>query len=93
MEKTKLAPSITLKLCDSSQLHAYGYDPETNTLEIQFKSKSGPGSRYRYANVDREMFNAFEAAESKGRFFGEHIKPYKDKFPFERQQDERREEQ
>jgi hypothetical protein len=46
--KQKL-PVITLKPCVSSQIHAHGFCPDTNTLEIQFKSKGGPGSRYQYA--------------------------------------------
>jgi hypothetical protein len=81
-------PSITLKPCDSSQIHAYGHCPETNVLEIQFKKKGGPGSRYRYQNVDVDTFKAFDKSESKGRFFGEHFKPNADKFPFEKQADE-----
>jgi hypothetical protein len=79
-------PSITLKPCDSSQIHAYGHCPETNVLEIQFKSKGGPGARYRYQGVDAKTFKEFSSAESKGKFFGERIKERA--FPFEKQADE-----
>lgn len=72
----------------SSQIHAIGYDPETQTLAVRFTrgygEKRGPGSLYHYANVTREDYDAFLAAESKGRHFGQHIKPFADKYPYQK---------
>jgi hypothetical protein len=87
MTTTKL-PQITLKPCVSKQLHAYGWCPNTNTLDIQFKGKNGPGSTYRYSNVSAEDYAALEAAESKGKHFGQHIKPHKEKYPFSKLEEE-----
>ena len=71
---------------DSTQIHSIGYDPETQTLAIRFTrgygDKRGPGSLYHYANVTQEDYDAFLAAESKGKHFGAHIKPSADKFPY-----------
>lgn len=64
----------------SNQIAAIGYDDATSTLAVTFTR--GPGHIYHYPNVSRETYDAFMAAESKGAFFGEHIKnlPF-DKFP------------
>lgn len=70
--------TIKLNPCESSQIHAHGYDPVTKTLAIQFKSKGGPGNIYEYDSVPQEVYDAFCKCDSFGRFFGEHIKnkPY-----------------
>lgn len=72
----------------SSQIHSIGYDPETQTLAVRFTrgygEKRGPGSLYHYANVTREDYDAFLAAESKGKHFGAHIKPFADKYPYQK---------
>lgn len=67
---------------ESSQIHAIGHDPESNTLAIQFKSKAGPGSVYHYANFTAEQFTAFKTADSIGAHFGQHIKPAVEAHPF-----------
>ena len=59
---------------ESSQLHSIGHDPATNTLAIRFKGKGGPGGLYHYPNFTAEQFSAFQAAESKGKFFGQSIR-------------------
>lgn len=74
--------TIDMQQVDSSQIQAIGYDAETHTLAIQFKAKSGEGSLYHYANVTQATFDALRTAESLGAFFGKHIKPYPDLFPF-----------
>jgi hypothetical protein len=79
---TKIATAIEMAPVKSSQIAAIGHDPETNTLAIQFPSKSGTGSVYHYSNFTAEDFAAFSAAESKGAHFGKHIKPLAEKFPF-----------
>lgn len=76
-------PIIALQDVESSQINAVGYDPETQTLAIQFKGWKGElGATYHYANVTPEDFAAFQGAESLGRHFGRHIKPFPEKFPY-----------
>ena len=59
----------------SSQLSAVGYSASDEILTIQFPDKGDrPGGIYQYAGVKPEVFDAFNAAKSKGSFFGEHIK-------------------
>lgn len=65
---------------ESSQLNSLGYDPESQTLEIEFKT----GSVYRYKGVDQQTFDGLMAAESVGRYFGQVIKPNQERFPFEK---------
>ena len=62
--ETKQATAIEMVPCKSSQIAAIGHDPETNTLAIQFPSKTGTGSVYHYQNFTAEDFAAFSAAES-----------------------------
>lgn len=76
-------PIAKLIEVESSQVHAIGHDPETQTLAVHFKHWKGEFvSVYHYANVTADDFAAFLAAESKGRHFGQHIKPFADKYPF-----------
>jgi len=78
----KPRPVIAMTPVDSSQIHAIGHSPETDTLAIHFKSKSGPGSVYHYSGFTAEHFADFQKAESIGSHFGKHIKPFADRFPF-----------
>lgn len=80
--KTKKHPVIAMHPVDSSQIHAIGHDPATNTLAIQFKSKNGAGSVYHYKNFDAKTFADFKGAESIGSHFGKHIKPHAAKHPY-----------
>lgn len=77
---------VRLQDVDSSQIHSIGYDPETQTLAIRFtrgfRENRGPGSLYHYSNVTQEDYDAFLAAESKGKHFGQNIKPFQDKYPY-----------
>lgn len=66
-------PVIPLTPVDSNQVGAIGYDAESKTLAATFKFT--PGVLYCYPNVSPDTVAAFLAAESKGTFFGEHIKP------------------
>jgi hypothetical protein len=78
--------TIPLTPVSSSQIHSIGFDPASNTLAICFPRKGPegvePGSVYEYRNVEQATFDAFLASESKNKFFGEHIKPNGEKFPF-----------
>lgn len=79
-----MKPAITMQPVVSSQLAAIGHDAESNTLAIQFASKSDPGSLYHYRNFTAEDFAAFAAADSVGKHFYAHIKPFADKHPYEK---------
>jgi hypothetical protein len=76
------APVITMDSVESSQIEAIGHDPSTNTLAIQFKGKTGPGSVYHYANFTAALFAELKSAESIGSHFYKFIKPLPEKFPF-----------
>lgn len=71
---------IDMQPVESGQIRAIGYDAATTTLAVTFTR--GAGAIYHYPGVSRETYDAFMAAESKGTFFGQHIKnlPF-DKFP------------
>jgi hypothetical protein len=54
-----------LKVFDSTVLHAAGYDPETQRLEVIFQS----GKLYCYHRVPPEVYEKLLEADSKGAFF------------------------
>lgn len=56
----------------SSDLRSVGYDPSTQTLEIEFNS----GGIYVYYGVPLSEYQNLMAAGSKGRYFHSHIKRY-----------------
>lgn len=70
----------------SSQIASVGYDPETQTLEIEFvPAKGAPvGSIYRYSNVTPAVYEEMMAAKSQGSFFITRIKVHPEKYPYER---------
>ncbi|HXH08891.1 MAG TPA: KTSC domain-containing protein [Alphaproteobacteria bacterium] len=55
---------------DSSSLAAVGYDPQSQTLEVEFRT----GRTYRYFHVPLSVHQALLAAPSKGRFFVAEIR-------------------
>lgn len=58
------------KPIDSSAIASVGYDPEKETLEVEFQS----GNVYRYSGVPEEIYEDLLRARSKGRFFGTFIR-------------------
>ncbi|HBK4689244.1 KTSC domain-containing protein [Serratia liquefaciens] len=64
-------------LVSSSNIMSAGYDPDNETLEIEFKG----GTVYQYYNVDAHLYEQFSGAASKGQFFNANIK---NSFPFSR---------
>jgi hypothetical protein len=77
---------IQMQPVTSSQINALGFDADSGTLAIQFKNGRGDvGSLYHYSNVTPDLFEALRGAESIGSYFGKHIKPFADKFPYEKQ--------
>lgn len=79
-------PVVKLIEVQSSQIHAIGHDPETNTLAIRFYKDHGrdqrPGSLYHYASVTAKQFADFMAAPSKGRHFALEFKKNTVDHPF-----------
>lgn len=54
----------------SSNLAAVGYDPMTQTLEVEFHG----GRIYQYYGVPERMFEEIKQAPSAGRFFYAYIR-------------------
>lgn len=67
------APNIPMTPVTSNQVAAIGYDSLTKTLAVTFTR--GAGAIYHYPNVEPKVHADFIAAESIGKFFGQHIKP------------------
>ena len=61
---------MDLKPVKSSNIHSVGY--ENGDLHVKFRS----GKRYTYSGVPEELHGKLMAAESKGGFFGKHIRPH-----------------
>lgn len=59
----------------SSQIESVGYDPTSQTLEVEFKSRPGKhGSVYQYKGVSQSVYDEFISAPSIGVYFGANIK-------------------
>ena len=61
-----------IALVDSSVLRAMEYDAERQELTLLFKES---GERYRYLEVPEAVWRGLQAAESKGTFLNEVLKP------------------
>ena len=59
-----------LRRVESSSVDSIGYDPGTRRLYVRFVGGRG----YVYYDVDRSVFDALSAADSKGRFVNSEIK-------------------
>ena len=72
--------AIPMTAVQSNQIGAVGYDAASKTLAVTFTR--GPGHIYHYPDVAQKTYDDMMAAESKGVYFGQHIKalPF-DKFP------------
>ncbi|MEQ8935461.1 MAG: KTSC domain-containing protein [Amphiplicatus sp.] len=55
---------------DSSNIEAVGYDAESQTLQVEFKS----GATYQYFDVTQELFDGLMIAPSVGKYLNDHIK-------------------
>lgn len=53
----------------SSNVVSIGYDPATETLEVEFKS-----GVYQYYNVPEPIYQQMMESESKGKFLNVYIK-------------------
>ncbi len=66
------ANTIPMTPCESSQIQSYGYDAASKTLAVRFQR----GQKvYHYPNVEPDLAAQFIGAESKGKAFGQFIKP------------------
>jgi hypothetical protein len=59
---------IQLLPVQSNTMSHIGYDAETKTLAVQFRS-----GLYHYSGVPQDLYNEFMASESKGSFLNLHI--------------------
>lgn len=57
---------------DSSMLENIAYDEATEQLSVTFKN----GSMYQYFDVEPSIANGLSEANSKGRYFIRHIRPW-----------------
>jgi hypothetical protein len=63
----------------STAIQRIQHDEPRRRLSVWFES----GEQYDYADVPRDVYEAFVSADSKGRYFAEHIR---DHYPFEHRQ-------
>lgn len=54
----------------SSNLRSVGYDPITQTLEVEFLN----GGLYRYSGVPASVYSGLMSAASHGSYFDTHVK-------------------
>lgn len=61
---------MTMQPVNSSNIAAIGYDPETQTLAIEFRS----GGTYEYYDVPEQVFQGLRSAASHGQYFQNNIR-------------------
>jgi len=67
---------------ESSNVAAFGYVPEDQTLFVDFLAKgNSAGSRYVYYEVEPDTYQQFMAAPSKGKFIWTNLR---DRYDYER---------
>jgi uncharacterized protein len=57
---------------DSSNIESIGYDPQSQTLEIEFQN----GHIYQYFDVPEPVYQNLMAAGSHGKYFSDNVKGY-----------------
>jgi hypothetical protein len=75
IQSKEIAPScepIAMISVDSEMASAIGYNEEAQVLQIEFSS----GSVYQYSDVEPEIWESLQDADSTGRFFNSEIKGY-----------------
>ncbi len=65
-----MLPPLEKPARESSLIAKVGYDEPSRSLGIQLTN----GDIFVYHGVTREQFDAFDEAESQGRYFGQNIK-------------------
>ncbi|SDO22059.1 KTSC domain-containing protein [Polaromonas sp. JS666] len=61
---------MEMQFVDSSTIERIGYDPNSSTLRIEFKSNR----TYDYFNVPENVFNELRSASSVGSYHARNIK-------------------
>jgi hypothetical protein len=61
---------MTLQPVNSSNLAGIGYDADTHTLTIEFRS----GGTYEYYDMEEQVFEGLRSASSLGQYFQENIR-------------------
>jgi hypothetical protein len=64
---------VKTRLFDSKTILEAKYDSVLEVLTIEFMG----GGKYDYFGVDQELANGLFDAPSAGKYFAEHIRPYK----------------
>ena len=59
-----------MQFVDSSNIERIGYDANSNTLRVEFKSNR----TYDYSNVPENVFNDLKNASSVGSYLAKNIK-------------------
>jgi lysyl-tRNA synthetase class 2 len=59
-----------MRIAQSSHVQAHEYDPESQTLLVQFTN----GAMYRYAGVDQTTYDSFSQSSSPGSYLHAKIK-------------------
>lgn len=55
---------------NSTSIASIGYDPDTQTLEVEFNN----GNVYQYFDVPQVVYDSFISADSHGKFLNSNIK-------------------
>lgn len=63
--------TVPLNPVKSSNIAATGYDPETKTLAVQFRS--GKGATYHYADVPEQVYKEMCDAQSVGSYLNKNV--------------------
>lgn len=61
----------------SSNIRSVGYDPQTQTLEVEFMN----GTIYQYYGVPEQIYDQMMGEQSKGRFLNTYIR---NQYPYSR---------
>lgn len=72
---------MELQQVTSTLLDSVGFNAEESLLFVRFKGKDDV---YSFANIPPEMYEEMVTSKSVGQFFSQNIKPFKDRFPYEK---------
>lgn len=62
---------VHMQPVDSSSIASVGYDQTTQTLAVHFKAN---GKTYHYQEVPSDVYHRLMAAQSVGKFIGQHVR-------------------
>ena len=73
-EASRFPPTDEWVPVESTAVEAIAYRDPISTLEVKLRN----GGKYSFSNVSRDLFNQFLAAPSKGGFFSDLVRKYKE---------------